>query len=137
MKMAPYQIGRKRRKPHVDRMIPLINVVFLLLAFFILAGTFSAVDLSNIALPGADIKAPSEKDGLRLILLSNGTVGLEGEVYNSQELKALSSSIKDHPIILYADGGLVMEKLRPVWKKLELLGASEINLVLRQSVGAR
>ena len=137
MRPVSFQIGRKRRKPHVDRMIPLINVVFLLLAFFILAGTFKTVDLSNIELPDAEISAPPEKDGLSLILMSNGTVRFEGEVYKADELKALSSSIEDQPIVLYTDAGLVMDKLRPVWKKLELLGASEVNLVLRRSVGAR
>ncbi len=135
MPSAPFKIARKRRKPHVDRMIPLINVVFLLLAFFILAGTFRMVDLSDINLPNADIDTASQSEGMRVGILPTGEIRIEGAIFSLTRLEAIVPRLKGKQIFLYADATLAMEKLQPVWKKLEALGAREINLVIRKSGG--
>lgn len=63
-----------------DTLIPLINVVFLMLIFFMLAGQVRAPDALRIELPRSD-QGKSDSAGPILVLLdASGRVALDGEL---------------------------------------------------------
>jgi len=59
-----------------DRLIPLINIVFLLLAFMLLAGTFRAADTLSVEPPQAGTSGTIDRQSLVLYLDSSGNMAL-------------------------------------------------------------
>ena len=62
-----------------DRLIPLINIVFLLLAFMLLAGTFRAADTLSVEPPQAGTSGTIDRQSLILYLDSSGDMALGKE----------------------------------------------------------
>lgn len=81
---------RRQRAPYNsdDALIPLINVVFLLLVFFMVAGTITAGDAFRIE--PARIAAEARKEaaeGRRVLLVgADGRYALDGETFNREDL---------------------------------------------------
>jgi len=123
-------LSKKRRKPQIDRMIPLINVVFLLLAFFILAGTFRMFDLSGVQLPSSSLMGSSKTDGTRIGMLGDGRIRWQGELYSVSEFDQVLRGIAGSQVFLYADGTLKMNEIRPIWRKLKEAGKEDIHLIV-------
>lgn len=78
--------------PQID-MAPLVDCVFLLLIFFLLASRFSRErgripESLAIELPGARSSAPAEEDAVRVFLSESGEVRLDGDVVPPGELEA-------------------------------------------------
>jgi len=86
------RLPTKRARNDDDRILPLINVVFLLLIFFMIAGRLSATDPFTIDPP---ISASSGEPGERSLLV---LVGADGRVaLNGQEVapEALERAVAD------------------------------------------
>jgi biopolymer transport protein ExbD len=71
---------------------PLIDVLFLLVIFFMLTGTFKRVGELELQLPGSSTSTPvTEEDKARqveLIVLENGLLTLDGEAVQLPQLKS-------------------------------------------------
>jgi biopolymer transport protein ExbD len=71
---------------------PLIDVLFLLVIFFMLTGTFKRVGELELQLPGSSTSTPvTEEDKARqveLIVLENGLLTLDGEAVQMPQLKS-------------------------------------------------
>lgn len=115
-----------RRRPSLT---PMIDVVFLLLVFFMLAARFGqegALDLTIGAGAGAEWQGPPRLvqiavDGLRLNGRPIAAEGLE------QALTGLTETVTD-PIVIRADEGVSLQRLLDVMAGLR--GAGFTNLVL-------
>ncbi len=114
---APLQ---KRAEP----VVPMINVVFLLLIFFLMTAQITPPDPFAIELPSAasgDQPAP----GLPLYLSRSGEIAY-GAARGQIALEAAQSA---GPIRLHADGGADAAELAKTLSALVALGASDITLV--------
>ena len=79
---------RRAATPADDRILPLVNIVFLLLIFFMVAGQLTRADPFDIAPPrsASDGAAP---DGPAVVLVgADGRLALDGEVMARPELLA-------------------------------------------------
>ncbi len=75
---------------------PLIDVLFLLIIFFMLTGTFKRVGELELALPESSTSAPqtgeSSANEVELVAMTNGTLSLDGQpVDKATLLSALSA----------------------------------------------
>ena len=119
-------------KPRIE-MLPLIDVVFLLLVFFIYAMLSMAV---HRGLPIVLPTSTSAKIEKQLVL--SVTVKADGSIYIDKEqtdldslatlLKAKSSADKEPGVLLFADRNLAYQKLFRVLDQIRTAGIQRISL---------
>jgi biopolymer transport protein ExbD len=76
------------RRPHNDddRILPLINVVFLLMIFFMLAGRVAALDPFQVEPPRSASAGLLESRETIVLLGADGTLALDGQVMDAEQL---------------------------------------------------
>jgi len=88
----------RRPDPTEERILPLINVVFLLLIFFMLAGSLSITEPFAVSPPESASEGRPEPETRRLLLAADGRLALDGAVMEETEiLRTLESALADHP----------------------------------------
>ena len=136
------QVVRKRDAD--DRLIPLINVVFLMLIFFLLAGTIRPPEPFEIALPQSSSEQDRPEKTLVLMLSADGTMALDSAIMQPDRIDLLNEKLsilwpKDTPdqttqlrkVEIQADKMLPLALLSKVLAALSDAGADEISLITR------
>lgn len=125
---------RRSREPLHFEMTPLIDVVFLLIIFFMVTSVFKKDELSLLlALPkaasGESIKA-SEKEFLKLEL-SAEELAVGGEKISLEELpsRLLNISDKTQPVEMRVDKDVRYERVINVLDSLKAAQLQNINLI--------
>src|SRR5690606_24728351 len=67
-----------RRTGGDDNIIPMINIVFLLLIFFMVAGQIKAMDSAGVELPDGDLGARARPEAITLAMDSHNRLSLNG-----------------------------------------------------------
>lgn len=80
-----------RKSKGDDNMIPMINIVFLLLIFFMVAGQVSTLKAPGIELPANDGGDKPDKAPLKLVLTKDNQINLSGVSLTLEELDAALS----------------------------------------------
>lgn len=75
-------------RPRGENTIALINVVFLLLIFLLVAGTIAPADERSVILPGSERGVVEARQGNALVLRSDGTLLHLGEVVGLETFTA-------------------------------------------------
>lgn len=113
--------------------LPLINVVFLLLIFFMIAGAIEKSDLFDLLPPQSISERQAEEGGVTILLSAEGQLALEDVPITAAELErevaARLAETPGLPVRLKADGRgeavetvALMEHLRRAGvKKLQLI----------------
>ncbi len=111
---------------------PLMDVVFLLLVFFILAATFSQPVL-QVTLPAARTAERIDDDPARLVLAMDETGRLHhrGDVIEMEALPALLAAHPEGPVELRVDGAASFEAFVGVMDPLRAAGRSDVLLTTR------
>lgn len=103
---------RKERKEMMQvNMTPLIDVVFLLLIFFMVSTSFTKENQLQINLPEAEAEQTSTEDqALILTIQENGSYAINGKVLTNNKVETLMEALKiesgmnlDQSITLIAD----------------------------------
>lgn len=77
-----------RRTSHVPNLTPLIDIVFLLLIFFMLTSHFVQDDALNIELPEAETSEPlDDKKSIEIVIDAEGQWLYKDQVLNAEELQ--------------------------------------------------
>ena len=110
--------------------LPMINVVFLLLIFFLMSAQIVPPSPVEVAPPEADvIGAPAEE--LRLYVSAEGEVALSG---NGGEDVWLSLSAvetpSETPLLIRADASLPASELAQILNRLTGLGFGDVDLAV-------
>lgn len=109
---------------------PLADVVFLLLAFFMLAGEVQRSDRARVLPPASASEARPSRDRVELVMEANGSLWLQDERIALAALApALANSAK--PPLVKADANLPVETLRDVLAELRRAGVREAALATR------
>ena len=115
------------------RILPLINVVFLLLIFFMVAGSFSVTEPFHVEPPQSAGGAAAEQDVLRILLGLDGQLALDGEIVNKETLLArikerLAMDLRPG-VQLKADGGTAGNRIVLLMEELRKIGVEELRLL--------
>ena len=90
---------RKQRRKVQLNMTSLIDVLFLLLIFFMLTGTFKRAGELELQLPDSTSSAPADGDSelrqVELALLEDGSVMLDGEAVEMEQLGGLLERLRE------------------------------------------
>jgi len=129
------RLKQRRRRPAPESTVPLINIVFLMLIFFLFAGTITRDDAGRIE-PASSI---AEDDRIRstdaLIVDAQGDFFHRNEQVTLEELvagldaKDAEAGDADRPFLLAPDAGLPAAKLKETLEALKGAGIDKITLI--------
>lgn len=122
---------RAPRRPS-ENIVPLINVVFLLLVFFILTGSLRPPPALDVELPRERADAPLTPPEAGVPSLSLATTGEMAFQGASIDAAGLERALRAHPIralALRADANTPARIVLPLLESLEASGVEQIDLV--------
>ena len=126
------QFPYKEKEPFKLDLIPMINVVFLLLIFFMLTSTTPTRQTTKIELPNAKTAEKSNKQYLIMTIDSNGSIQLDGKVVAVEDLPVyLEKKInqeKNTVISIHADKAIEFELFGKVIGIAKQAGAEDFML---------
>ena len=133
MKVPSNYLGIK--KPRIE-MLPLIDIVFLLLVFFIYAMLSMAVHRSlPVSLPVSSTAQIDTERSLTVSVQQNGEIFLDKERLSLEELQAVlqdkaqkAADGKDVQVDLFADEALSYQELYRVLDIIRTAGISNVSL---------
>ena len=114
------------RRHRADADVPTINLVFLLLVFFLLTATLAPPDPPGVAPPEGEGAGPAR--GEALSVAADGTLAV-GAARGDAALAALAER-GPGPVVVRADAALSGEALAALLPRLRAAGATRIDLVL-------
>jgi biopolymer transport protein ExbD len=116
------------KRPRAESIVPMINVVFLLLIFFLMTSHLAQPEPFEVTPPGANLEAEAEAEPV-LYIDAEGRMhfdGAEGEA----ALEMLARVSADTPVLLRADAKLEATTLAGILKKLAAAGLARAELVV-------
>jgi biopolymer transport protein ExbD len=126
---------RQPRRPSNDddRILPLINVVFLLMIFFMLAGRISAIDPFPVE-PPQPVNAGSNEDQETIVLVgADGRLALDGRIMDEDSFAtAIADWVMAHEggrVRLKADGNAEATRVVIVMETLRTAGVEKLRLM--------
>ena len=132
---------RHARRPDVSiNLTPLIDVVFLLLIFFMVSTSFSELTQLTVNLPEADGARAPDEIGLVVVIDSAGNVTVGGDpVPNEAEglyraLEAAANGNVDVPLTLSADAMTPHQYVVMVLDVASLLGLQRVTIATESMI---
>lgn len=118
-----------------DSIVPMINIVFLLLIFFMLTATIAPPDPFDLALPEGEVNATAPAAPRRLVLVigADGARAHDGAT-GAAALAALRAAYRPGDLVeLRADAGLDGAAFARLLAELAAAGIDGVTLALRQA----
>ncbi len=124
-----------------DRLVPLINIVFLLLCFFMIAGTIRAVDAIEVTPPQATSRGEVRGDAPMLLVGRDGALAFagkrEGQAAVLRRIGAWRAHHGDAALRIKADGQVPAGLLLPLLVELRDAGIARVTLVVTRREAGR
>lgn len=114
-----------------DKIIPMINIIFLLLMFFLIVGNISELVDEDVVPPRSSSNTVSTPASTEWLLTRDGVVVLDGQAIDMARLAVQLEEAGPLParIILRADGNGRSGALMPLMELLRRHGVETISLV--------
>lgn len=118
--------------------IPLINVVFLILIFLVIAGQIKSSEIFEVDLPESISQSTPVEEVLTLIVNEQSKVVFENELVELNEVTAkVADAIKarnsyEAEVLVKVDGSLMVTELRPILARLKAAGLHKVSIATLQ-----
>lgn len=123
--------GRKRMSMALD-MAPLIDVVFLLLIFFMLTSTMTAPEALDLALPSSSSSAPQEDAQTQISLNKSGLIIFRENEVSLEELRSSLSELfsrdSEGAILIRTDKQVSIQRVIEVMDQVRLAGGTKLDI---------
>ena len=123
--------GRPRTKQELN-VAPLIDVVFLLLIFFMLASTFIKPEAIDLMLEGSSTGSSSAEEMLNIEVVIDGTIRLNGLRLSMSQLETeLASRIQGdqtRPVTIKAEAEVPVQTLVSIMDRVRAAGTNNLRL---------
>ena len=131
---------RRRRGDNGINLTPLIDVVFLLLIFFMVTTTFTKETRLLIDLPEANGEvADSSPATLELVIAKDGSYAVNGQNLINRDIKTIMASLReassgntDLPLVITADAQATHQAVITAMDAAGRLGFSQLNIATQQ-----
>jgi biopolymer transport protein ExbD len=133
---------RQRREEININLTPLIDVVFLLLIFFMISTTFTREAHLTISLPeaSAEGEAQQQADSIDVVIGAEGQYTINGEALVSSDaltlrraLLKLAGDARDLPFIITADAQTAHQSVVTVMDVAGRLGFSKLSITTQKT----
>ena len=99
-----------------DNLLPLVNIIFLLLIFFMIAGVVQKQkELYEVELGTAVIENYIDSDDKTIFIRKDGTIVFDGRGISDNELKTYLKEIEEkEKLVIAADGKITSDRLNKI-----------------------
>ena len=118
-----------------DNMIPLINIVFLMLIFFMIAGQLTASELITIQPPTSQQQSPIEEHDAVLLISATAELALDDALVEANALTdSLQRKIADSKdpqtfkLLVKTDANVMATELTDLLKQVRAAGILKVSL---------
>lgn len=124
----------KPKNDNSENMIPLINIVFLLLIFFMVAGQMTWLGQLKLELPLSVSKKVVDKSHLTIAQDASGQLYFEGEIFSLETFSTKlqdtlkQAELRERPVNLSLDKGLHAKDLDALLNILREVGVQQVTL---------
>lgn len=131
-------IGRTGKKKPEISLVPLINVVFLLLVFFLVAGTLEKFEIVPIDPPMAESGKIVDEGHIVILLGRYDEIIVDDELVQQEDIvPILRESLKNYPgkiITIKADSGIRAARLIAIMDEVKAAGGQNVSLVTQSPI---
>lgn len=126
----------RRRVPTIN-LSALVDVLFILIVFVMLAASFDRVGALDVDVPNARSVAEPDRDAVRLVVPRQGPMRLEGEPVSLEELGARLEEIRRgrSALILVADGDIALARAVTILDRASGAGYTSVSIAARPEAG--
>ena len=123
----------KNKISNDENLLPLVNIIFLLLIFFMLAGVIAKQkEMYDVDLATAVIDEYADEDNEIIFIKSDNTIIFNDVAITSQSLDNKLQDLKDKNIIIAADKNISTNTLNKVLIKLNKNQISNVRLLTNE-----
>lgn len=127
-------VKRQRPRRELVNITPLIDVVFILLVFFMLAGAIERPDELEVALPESTTELEAQTEDVEILISADGEVAFQGRVMPSDQDLVRTATVwfasrPNSTIQLKADADVDAVRVIEVMELLREAGAQVLVLV--------
>lgn len=133
--MTLIQIRRAPGNQLDDNMIPLINIVFLMLIFFMIAGQLSSSELIKIQPPTSQQQSALQEHDAILFLSAKGRLVLNDVFLDASALTEIlkqkiaeTNDINSFKLLVKADAAVPASELTDLFKQVRAAGVLKVSL---------
>ena len=131
---------RRARRDNSINLTPLIDVVFLLLIFFMVTTTFTRETRMLISLPEAEAEAvANEQATVELTISKDGSYAVDGQSLINRDIKTIMAALKDAsagdnqiPLVITADALATHQAVITAMDAAGRLGFETLNIATQQ-----
>lgn len=127
------RLRRRPAAPEGENVLPLINVVFLLLVFFMVAGALERADLYGVEPPEARIDAEADAVENVLLMAADGRLALDGVPIDRGDLAEALANRGETPLKLKADAGAEALEVVALLDDLRTAGVERVILLAAEA----
>ncbi|MBT5330176.1 MAG: biopolymer transporter ExbD [Porticoccaceae bacterium] len=130
----------RRRTPVEANLTPLIDVVFLLLIFFMVSTTFTHENQMRINLPEAQAEASqSENSQINLMILQDGAYSINGKSVANRDIETLMEALSleagddlEQAVVISADSETTHQSVVRAMDAAGRLGLTQIRITSQE-----
>ena len=123
-------ITRKKREYDDDGLLPLVNIIFLLLIFFMIAGVIEKrIVKDDIELPAAELNRFENKEITKIFINKSNIFFVNDEIKNVNEISDYLKSNKINEVVIIADKSLYINDVNILLTKLHENNIKNIKLL--------
>ena len=123
-------ITRKKREYDDDGLLPLVNIIFLLLIFFMIAGVIEKrIVKDDIELPAAELNRFENKEITKVFINKNNIFFINDEISDIDALSAYIKTNKVNEVVIIADKSLYINDVNILLTKLHENNIKNIKLL--------
>ncbi len=134
------QLRQKKAEVSIN-LTPLIDVVFLLLIFFMVSTSFTRETQIKLELPKADVeKLEAETDVIEVSIDKEGRIFVNGKALVNSQIETLKRAIspivasnKDIPVIISADANTAYQSVVTAMDAASQLGITNLKMATQRS----
>lgn len=127
------KLSSGRRQHERDDLIPLINVIFLLLIFFMIAGTLSHRPSVEVSFVETAVSPATQPPQDTLIVTADGTAYYEGSPVAPEDLESVLATDgtldREAPFPVVVDRAVTMSALKPISDGLKRSGLARLRII--------
>lgn len=119
---------------HQIYIAPLLNIIFLLLIFFMFTSNFIMQPGIKVNLPKAITSEVVKYENIEIVISGEGVTYLNGKVITTPELKSLFKQIasNNESILIKADRHASLGRVVEIWDMCRDLGVTKVNIATNQ-----
>jgi biopolymer transport protein ExbD len=128
------QFESHRRPAPTINLSALIDVVFILVIFVVLAANFDRIRNLDVTLPEAEAASLAQAESTSITIRSDGSLAIDDAPVSDEDLRERLAERGDpsEPVIIFADGDVAFERAVWVLGEASSAGFSNVSIATRQ-----